>query len=212
MVIKNQKVRMSKWEVIAFLLIYDFLKTTGKRFTRKEFMRAENMQKTFYRFKQLKHEVSSKHAEASLQRVLQILRDKGFILFHGKGSYELTKKGVEECQEVANSITEGGCITNNIRASKWELATFLLIYDFLKTTGKRFTRKEFVKAENMKKIFMWLKQLQHEIYPKHAEASLQRVLQKLRDKGFILFHGKGFYELTKKGVKECQRVARELNS
>ncbi len=98
------------------------------------------------------------------------------------------------------------------RTSFWQNIAFLLMYDFFKKTGCRFTRKELMCAENIEKAFTWLKLLQYdEIYPKHAESTLQRTIQNLRDKGFIIFHGEGNYELTHKGVEECKKVKKELN-
>ncbi|MCF6247205.1 MAG: hypothetical protein L3J69_07565 [Desulfobacula sp.] len=102
-------------------------------------------------------------------------------------------------------------ISLKIRKSNWETIAFLLIYDFLKTTGKYFVRSELMRMENIDKAVNWLKHLNHKKHPEHPEETLQRTIQNLRDKGYIIFHGQGEYELTQPGIKECKRVARELN-
>ncbi len=102
-------------------------------------------------------------------------------------------------------------ISLKIRNSNWETVAFLLIYDFLKTTGKCFIRSELMRLENLDKAVNWLQHLNHKKDPKNPEETLQRTIQNLRDKGYITFHGQGEYELTNPGVEECERVARELN-
>jgi hypothetical protein len=102
-------------------------------------------------------------------------------------------------------------ISLKVRNSNWETVAFLLIYDFLRTTGKAFSRSELMRTENMDKAVKWLQHLNHKKYPTHPEETFQRTIQNLRDKGFIIFHGQGEYELTKEGIEECRRVANELN-
>jgi len=102
-------------------------------------------------------------------------------------------------------------ISLKIRNSNWETVAFLIIYDFLRTTGKRFNRSELIRTENIDKAVKWLQHLNHKKYPEHPEETLQKTIQNLRDKGFIIFHGQGEYELTKPGIEECQRVANDLN-
>jgi Mn-dependent DtxR family transcriptional regulator len=65
--------------------------------------------------------------------------------------------------------------------------------------------------ENLDKAVNWLQHLNHKKYPQHPEETLQRTIQNLRDKGYIIFHGQGEYELTDSGIEECKRVAYELN-
>lgn len=101
-------------------------------------------------------------------------------------------------------------ISLKIRKSNWETVAFLIIHKFLRVTGKKFYRIELMRAENIDNAVDWLKQLNHKKYPKHPEETLQRTIQNLRDKGFIVFHGQGEYELTKAGVEECRRVASEF--
>ncbi len=102
-------------------------------------------------------------------------------------------------------------ISLKIRNSNWETVAFLLIYDFFKNHRKRFNRSELMRTENIDKAVKWLQHLNHKKYPEHPEETLQRTIQNLRDKDFIIFHGQGEYELTKPGIEECQRVASELN-
>lgn len=103
-------------------------------------------------------------------------------------------------------------ISLKIRDSNWETVAFLIMYDFLRTTGKHFSRSELMKTENIDKAVKWLQHLKHKEYPTQPEATFQKTIQKLRDKGYIIFHGQGEYELTSQGVEECQRVANELNT
>ena len=98
-----------------------------------------------------------------------------------------------------------------IRKSNWETVAFLLIYDFLKTTGRRFVRSQLIRTENIDKAVKWLQHLNHKKYPEHPEETLQRTIQNLRDKGYIIFYGQGEYELTESGIYECERVANQLN-
>lgn len=100
-------------------------------------------------------------------------------------------------------------ISLKIRKSNWETVAFLLIYDFLTTTGKHFVRPDLMK--NVDKSVDWLQHLNHKKNPEHPEETLQRTIQNLRDKGYIIFHGQGEYELTELGITECYRVADELN-
>ena len=102
-------------------------------------------------------------------------------------------------------------ISLKIRKSNWETVAFLLIYDFLKTTGRHFIRSELMRMENLDKAVAWLRHLNHKKHPEHPEETLQRTIQNLRDKGYIIFHGQGEYELSDLGVEECERVASELN-
>jgi DNA-binding PadR family transcriptional regulator len=99
-----------------------------------------------------------------------------------------------------------------VRKSNWETVAFLLFYDFLITTGKKFTRSALMRSDNIDKVVKWLTRLNHKAHPEHPEQSLQRKIQDLRNKGFIVFHGNGEYELTDDGVAECHRVANEFIS
>lgn len=100
-------------------------------------------------------------------------------------------------------------ISLKIRNSNWETVAFLLIFDLIKRTGS----KSFVRSDLMKgidKAVGWLRQLNHKNHPAHPEETLQRTIQNLRDKDYILFHGQGEYELTDPGLSECNRVAKEF--
>jgi len=46
----------------------------------------------------------------------------------------------------------------------------------------------------------WLDAFGHKKLPKTPEETLQRTIQDLRDRGYILFLGNGEYKLTKKGL------------
>jgi hypothetical protein len=102
-------------------------------------------------------------------------------------------------------------ISLKIRDSNWETVAFLIIYEFSRTTGKHFSRSELMKPGNIDKAVKWLQHLNHKNFPTHPEETFQKTIQNLRDKGFIIFHGQGEYELTKLGIEECRRVANELN-
>jgi DNA-binding PadR family transcriptional regulator len=97
------------------------------------------------------------------------------------------------------------------RSSNWECVAFIIIYNFLISTGRQFTRSSLMNSENIDKAVKWLYRLNHKEYPEHPEATLQRTLQNLRDKGYIIFHGQGKYELTEDGISECYNVVSELN-
>ena len=102
-------------------------------------------------------------------------------------------------------------ISLKIRDSNWETVAFLIIHEFVRTAGKHFFRSDLMKTENIGKAVKWLQYLNHKKFPTHPEETFQKTIQNLRDKGFIIFHGQGEYELTKLGIEECRRVANELN-
>jgi len=98
-----------------------------------------------------------------------------------------------------------------LRTSNLETVAFILIYQITGHAGKLFTRIQFMSSQNMKMANDWLVKLNHKKEPEHLEESLQGTLQNLRDKGFIIFHGAGNYELTRTGVNENIHINYEIN-
>lgn len=97
------------------------------------------------------------------------------------------------------------------RVSNWETVAFILIHQITGLTGKHFTRIQLMSSQNITMAIDCLVRLNHKTDPEHPEASLQHAIQKLRNKGYIIFHGDGNYELTDAGIDERDRIMREMN-
>lgn len=81
--------------------------------------------------------------------------------------------------------------------SNWETILFLII-NTMTIQGKvrSFCRTQLLRSKNVDAAIMFSKILGHKARPEHPEETIQGTLQKMRDKGFILFKGNGYYELT----------------
>ena len=64
-----------------------------------------------------------------------------------------------------------------------------------------FTRSEIL-LKNYDEIYQLLKVVGHKKRPQHIEETIQKTLQNMRDKNWIIFLGQGDYKLTDKGYEE----------
>lgn len=85
--------------------------------------------------------------------------------------------------------------------SNWEFVLWYLIDSCVTDNNRDFTRSEILR-ENYDDIYQLLKVLGHKKHPQHIEATIQKTLQNMRDKNWILFLGQGDYRLTDEGCNE----------
>jgi hypothetical protein len=83
------------WETIAFILIREILVCNNPYFSRSELMSTEHLNFSVSLSSVMGHKDKPQHPENTLQRTIQNMRDKRFIIFHGNGEYELTKLGYD---------------------------------------------------------------------------------------------------------------------
>ena len=94
----------SNWQDLIFIIIKKLLVGNNPFFNRAELMRSKNLDIAVNLSEIFGHKKRPKHPEETLQRVLQNMRDKGFIEFLGKGEYKLTKTGYIEMEAVHKRI------------------------------------------------------------------------------------------------------------
>ena len=92
----------------------------------------------------------------------------------------------------------------------WELIVFALIFRVTRGKGPRFYRTELFSTKNIDIAVDWSRKLGHKKDPQHPEETMQRTLQNMRDKKYILFHGQGSYELTTIGSLVLDRFEEHL--
>jgi hypothetical protein len=86
----------------------------------------------------------------------------------------------------------------------WELMAFKIINKIYMGKGISFYREELMK--HIDDALDWLTQYGHKEHPKQPEATLQRTIQNMRDKGWINFIGRGEYKLTEEGEKLIEKL------
>ena len=86
----------------------------------------------------------------------------------------------------------------------WQLMAFKIINRVYMGKGTSFYREEIMK--DIDEALDWLIQYGHKERPKQPEATLQRTLQNMRDKGWIDFLGEGKYRLTEEGEKMLEKL------
>jgi predicted transcriptional regulator len=87
------------------------------------------------------------------------------------------------------------------RKSNWEFVVWYLVDPYVTEKHREFTRSEILQ-ENYEEIYQLLKVVGHKKRPEHIEQTIQKTLQNMRDKNWILFFGQGDYKLTDEGYKE----------
>lgn len=92
----------------------------------------------------------------------------------------------------------------------WETIAFILIREILVCNNPYFSRSELMTTEHLNFSVFWSSAMGHKDKPQHPENTLQRTIQNMRDKGFIIFHGNGEYELTQLGYEIMEKRAKRL--
>ncbi|HOB60469.1 MAG TPA: hypothetical protein PKL40_10425 [Methanoregulaceae archaeon] len=95
----------SNWEVVAFYFIEPLIINKSRRFTRQEVMR--NLDEILPLLKLLGHKADPQHPEETLQKTLQNMRDKKWLLFLGDGNsgdYELTEAGYKKMLSMKDGL------------------------------------------------------------------------------------------------------------
>lgn len=85
--------------------------------------------------------------------------------------------------------------------SNWEFVVWYLVDSCVSDKNRDFTRSEIFR-KNYDEIYQLLKIVGHKKHPKHIEETIQKTLQNMRDKNWIVFLGQGYYKLTDEGYKE----------
>jgi len=88
----------------------------------------------------------------------------------------------------------------NVR-SNWEFVAWFLIDQCITGRDRSFTRAQIMRR-NYDEIYDVLIILGHKKRPQHMEETIQKTLQNMRDKNWILFLGQGDYRLTNEGYSE----------
>jgi DNA-binding PadR family transcriptional regulator len=85
--------------------------------------------------------------------------------------------------------------------SNWEFVVWYLIDPQITANIFSFTRSQLMR-KNYDEIYDVLTLLGHKKHPQHPEATIQKTLQNMRDKNWIIFLGQGDYKLTNEGYRE----------
>jgi len=88
--------------------------------------------------------------------------------------------------------------------SNWEFVVWYLINECTSERDRSFSRSEILK-KNYDEVYDILVLLGHKKRPQHMEETIQKTLQNMRDKNWIIFLGQGDYKLTSEGDSELQR-------
>ncbi len=86
-------------------------------------------------------------------------------------------------------------------SSNWEFVSWYLIDPFVSEKDQSFSRTQILR-KNYEEIYTLLIICGHKNRPEHPEATIQKTLQNMRDKNWIIFHGQGDYSLTTEGYNE----------
>jgi len=96
--------------------------------------------------------------------------------------------------------------------SNWEIVAFYLIEPFISEKRRHFSRQQILRG--LENVIPMLQLLGHKKNPNHPEETLQKTLQNMRDKKWLIILGgsyTGQYELTDEGYKILQSVKEYLN-
>jgi len=85
--------------------------------------------------------------------------------------------------------------------SDWEFVAWYLIDPCITEKDRSFTRAQIMR-KNYEEIYQLLILSGHKKHPQHMEATIQKTLQNMRDKKWIIFLGQGDYKLTDEGYRE----------
>ena len=94
--------------------------------------------------------------------------------------------------------------------SNWEIVAFYLIRPFVSEKRRQFSRQTIMRG--LGDIIPMLTLFGHKKNPNHPEETLQRTLQNMRDKKWLIMHGGGQYELTEEGYKILHSIEEHLDS
>ena len=94
--------------------------------------------------------------------------------------------------------------------SNWEFVAWFLIDQCITDRGRSFTRAQIMR-KNYGDIYDLLILLGHKKHPQHMEETIQKTLQNMRDKNWIIFLGQGDYMLTNEGYSELISQKEKIN-
>jgi hypothetical protein len=94
--------------------------------------------------------------------------------------------------------------------SNWEFVVWYLIDPCITERDRNFTRAQIMRR-NYEEVYDLLKFLGHKKHPAHPEETIQKTLQNMRDKNWIVFLGQGEYRLTNEGYSELLIQKENLN-
>lgn len=96
--------------------------------------------------------------------------------------------------------------------SNWEIVAFYLIEPFISEKRRRFSRQQILRG--LDDIIPILTLFGHKKNPNHPEETLQRTLQNMRDKKWLIMPDGGYtgqYEITDAGYKILQSIKSNLD-
>lgn len=85
--------------------------------------------------------------------------------------------------------------------SNWEFVSWYLIDSSITENDRSFSRTQLLRKDYAE-IYDILTILGHKKRPQHPEETIQKTLQNMRDKNWIIFLGQGDYKLTDEGYSE----------
>lgn len=94
--------------------------------------------------------------------------------------------------------------------SNWEFVAWYLIESCVTEKNLSFTRTQIMRR-NYEEVYDILTLLGHKKHPQHPEATIQKTLQNMRDKNWIIFMGQGAYRLTSDGYNELLTQSENIN-
>jgi DNA-binding PadR family transcriptional regulator len=98
--------------------------------------------------------------------------------------------------------------------SPWETVLMLIIGKYVRPNHPIFFRYQIMRQENKDVAVLLLhKFFNYKEYPEKVEQTMQRVLQNLRDDGYVKFYypiKPGQYELTAAGYKKLNEIREDL--
>jgi len=94
--------------------------------------------------------------------------------------------------------------------SNWEFVTWFLIDPCITEKDRSFTRTQILR-KNYDEIYNILILSGHKKRPQHPEETIQKTLQNMRDKNWIVFLGQGDYRLTNEGYSELLNQKENIN-
>jgi len=94
--------------------------------------------------------------------------------------------------------------------SNWEFVAWFLIDQCITDRDRSFTRAQIMR-KNYDDIYDLLILLGHKKHPQHMEETIQKTLQNMRDKNWIIFLGQGDYMLTNEGYSELISQKEKIN-
>jgi hypothetical protein len=97
----------TNWEVVALCLIKRLIVGNNLNFSRSELMSDNYLDHAIRMLSVFGHKKIQSKPKETLQRIIQNLRDKGYIDFLGQGEYVLTQKGKEALSNLKPELVQG---------------------------------------------------------------------------------------------------------